>query len=164
MSIGRHAAWRTLGNEGRCRVLVVAPDDPLELHPPGEHAVGTEAELAEGNAILGRPPRAVPRRGHAPDGVPRVVVVLDRLHFVALHAGRVDVEAERGAMVVIAVEHHAEPVGVAKVHVAAAEPRGYGTRVVQPRAHIERLVVVEHANLGALRRRLALEWVDLPED
>ena len=68
-------------------------------------------------------------------------------------------------MVVIRVDHELEVVGL-HVAVAAHEPRDDVLRpvlLVHPRADVERFVVVEEPNLGALRPRLALFGIDLRE-
>ena len=164
MSVGGHASALALGDERGDGVFTAAADDAFELHAPREHTIGPKAELIERDAILRGPSARIDRRRDAPHGVPRVVILVDRLHLVALHAGGVDVEAERGAVVVIAVEHDAEPVGITEPHVAAAESGGDGSGIVHARADVQRLVVVEHAHLGALARPLTLARIDLRED
>src|SRR5262245_27984457 len=79
------------------------------------------------------------------------------------HASGVHVEAEGRAMVEIAVDHHAEPVRVAEVHIPATKSSRYAAGVVQPGADVEERVVVEHADFGALAGRLSLFRIDLRE-
>src|SRR5207244_8272946 len=112
MPVARNATAFLLGDERRHRVFIAASDDALELHAPRLHAVAREAQLAERNAILRGPAAGVHGRRDCPYGIPRVVVLVDGLHFVATHAEWIDVEAERRAMVVVAVEHDAEPIGI----------------------------------------------------
>ena len=163
MPIRRHASGVLLGDEGGDGVFPVASYNALELHAPGERAVGAEAELAKRNAVFRRPAARVDGRRHTPYAIPRSVFVIDRLRRVALDTGGIDVESERGAMIVITVEHDAEPVGVAEAHVASAEPGSDWSGVVKSHAHVECFVVIDDAHFGLLRGGLAFVWVDLGE-
>ena len=85
------------------------------------------------------------------------------LSRVALDAGGVQVEGERGAVVVVGVDDHAQPVRVQEVHVPPAQAHGGGRLVVEAHADVEGLVVEEDAGLGALAHRLALLGIHLRE-
>src|SRR5678815_2397874 len=149
-SIARHATALSLRHERRNGVLVVAPDYPLEQNAPRVIHRRAESQLAEGNAVLGDPACAVARGGDLPHRVPRVVVLVDRLHLIAANAGGIDVESERRSMIVIAVDHHAEPVRVAEWHVASPEPGCDATGVMEPYADVERIVVVDDSDFRLL--------------
>ena len=127
------------------------------LMPQAWRVGGREAELRERDPHLDRPAlrrRRVDRR--FPDRVPGVVlevVVVD--DGVALHAGRADLELDAGQVVVVRVEEEREAVGV-RDDVAARELADDARRArcrAGARADVERVVVVEEAQLGRLRRR-----------
>jgi hypothetical protein len=66
-------------------------------------------------------------------------------------------------VIVIAVDLHDEEVGVRKPGVAPGQPCRDRLRVAEHRAYVERLVVVEQADVRALGGRLALVRIDLRE-
>ena len=137
----------------------------MHLEAEGVRGGAREPQLAERNAELGGPALGVARNGDVPHRVPRVVffgVVEDV--GVALHAGRVDLEDEPGAPVVIRVDADGNPVR-RRPGVAARELRGDAARLAVERAHadVDGVVGVGDAHLGALARGLAFVRIPLGE-
>jgi hypothetical protein len=159
------AAALLLPPEAPHRRLVQPLHEAPHLHPPGLHAVAGKAELAEGDAQLRRPPQRVDARlGHV-HRVPRGVRVRRGLPRVALHPRWVDEDGRAPRVVVVGVEDELDVVAAAELvapRELGAHP-GAAQRVEHPRADVQRLRVVEDADLGALGGGLALARVLLPE-
>ncbi len=85
------------------------------------------------------------------------------LDGVTLHAGGVHVEGEARAVIVVRVDHDAEPIRIHQRHVAAAEPGLEGATIVESDADVDRLGVVEHPRLGPLAGGRTLLRIDLDE-
>ena len=124
-----------------------------------------EAQLRERDSQLRRPACVVVRDLGPPYRVPRIVpeVVIGE-HAVSLHTGGADRELHAGAVIVARIQVERDAVGVGPLIASGQSLRDRGRlRVEHPRAHVERVVVVEEADLGALRRRLAFIRIALPE-
>ena len=170
-----------LGHEGEEGLLLLARDAPFELKPPRLYGGAAEAELRERDTQLRHPARVRHGRRRLPDRVPALVCLPpafdDRSaggdgpaaapaageRLVATHAGGVHAEAVRREVVVVAVQRHDEPVGVVHQGVAAHEAPRNSAAVVEPRADVERLGIVDDVHLGALACRLSLVRVELRE-
>ncbi len=163
MPVLGNAAHFGPGHRCRGRVLVPPADDALELNPPRLLVSARKAQLAERDTVLGGPSTAINGCRHVPDRIPRVVVGVDDLDLVPPNAEWVDVEAEGSSVVMVAVDHHAEPVGVAQVHVSATQTADHRPRVVKADSDVQVLVVVEHADIRRLRGGCALIRFDLGE-
>ena len=174
VSEARHAAGFQLGREGEDGALLVAVDGALDLEPPLLIRVGAEAQLAEGDAHLHEPSFVRDRGGDVPDRVPGTVppavtspspedAGAAAQDFVALHPRGIGGEAIRGAVIVVAVHGHREEIRIGHACVPAGEPGGDRGGVQQPRAHVERVVVVEESDFGALADGEALVRVHLGE-
>ena len=101
-----------LGPGGPIRLLRHPLDESTHLPAPAGLRVPGEAQLAEGDTQLGRPPVLVDRGPALPDGIPvgiLEVIVVDQQ--IALHADRVDEEDESRPPVVVRVDGHPHPVG-----------------------------------------------------
>ena len=170
----RHAARFQLGREGEDGALLVAVDGALDLETPHLIVGRTEPQLAEGDAHLNEPALVRDRGGDVPHGVPRTVPAAvtpaspenarsAAQNLVALHPRGVGGEAIGGAVIVVAVHGHREEVRIGHPCIPAGEPGGDRRRVQQPRAHVERVVVVQESDLGSLADREALVRVHLGE-
>ena len=145
--------------------LVLAVDEAGDVDAPGLLRGFLEAQLRERDPQLRRPACVVVRDPGAPHRVPRIVpeVVIGE-HAVSLHTGGADRELHAGAVIVARIQVERDAVGVGPLIASGQSLRDRGRlRVEHPRAHVERVVVVEEADLGALRRRLAFIRIALPE-
>ncbi len=83
---------------------------------------------------------------------------------IDLHPSRVEAEAERGTVVKIAVQRHIRP-----VRVDVIVPTGQlgddriRIRIVEPHTDVDRIFVVKHTGLTALRGRVSRVWLQLSE-
>ncbi len=153
------------------RLFVLAQDDPAQVQPPHRlvHA-SLEAQLAERDRHLDVPAAIVAARLHFPDRVPVVVddpAVVDRVR-VLVGTERIGAEVERVPLVVEGVDDDLDLVALAEARIALEFAREYaiGRRIECPHAEIERPVVVQDAEFGALGRsrpepRFALDEVAL---
>ena len=111
-------------------------------------------------------PSAVDVRRGLPHRIPRRIAARRAdADVVALRAGRVEVEEGAAQVIVVAVDHELEVIRI-EVGVAAHEARRHTLRalgVVHLRAHVQRVVVKEKTDFGALRPGLAFVRIDLPE-
>ena len=145
--------------------LVLAVDEAGDVDAPGLLRGFLESQLGERDPQLRRPACVVLRDPGAPHRVPRIVpeVVIGE-HAVSLHTGSADRELHAGAVIVARIQVERDAVGVGPLIASGQSLRDRGRlRVEHPRAHVERVVVVEEADLGALRRRLAFIRIALPE-
>ena len=146
--------------------LLVPPGDlALVVDAPHVHVAPLEADLRVGDAHLGGPAERVARDARVPHAVPGVavpVVVVERA--VVERARGVHPEVEAAPAVMVGVDVDGKPVG-AHDAVPPGEQRhdGVGRRVVEPRADVQRVVVVEEPDLGPLRRGVALARYPLGE-
>jgi hypothetical protein len=146
--------------------LLTSPDLTLDLHAPGLDLAGTEPDLVKRDAHLHRPSRIRNGGRDLPDRVPRRIpagVLATGEHLVLTHAGRVHAQPEGGGPVQVTVQCDSEPVGVGKSGIAAGETRRDRFVVVEPRGHVEGLVVVQDPDLGTLADGPSLVGHDLPE-
>jgi hypothetical protein len=133
--------------------LQIAPD--LE---PERVDVAVVAQRDQRDLELGRPALVVARRHRVPPAVPvgaHVGVV--EPDAVELHAGRVDLEVIRAGLVVLRADVDGDLVAV-DVAVAPGQPADdlLGVRVEAAHRDVDRVVIVQHAQLGLLGRRLGL--------
>ena len=161
----RHEAAAVLGRVDDVVDLVLAGDFAAEVDAPDVLALPQKPQLRVGDPHLGGPPRRVASDLRLPHPVPAVVVpvvVVERA--VVQRPRRVDAEVEPAAAVVIRVDVHGEAVGVG-AGIAPAQPRHdrIGMVVVEPRAHVQRRVVVGDVHGRALARRQPLVRVALAE-
>ena len=136
-------------------------DVAAEVDSPDLALPFAEAQLREGDAHLGHPPKRVHRGRGVPDGIPPGVHPLEPVvgcDQVVATSGGGDPEHERGAMVVVGVELDQKQ--VVRLHegiATAAQQRNPGRiAVVHARADVKGVVGVRHPDLGALRRRQAV--------
>ena len=141
------------------RVLLEARRVAVDLQAPGRVGPG-EAEVVERDAHLGGPALlADPGVGfeHPVPGVGFPVVV--EIHPVDHRAARGDEEGVGGLAVVVGVEGEVNPVRLLDDPLIAPAEAGddlVRLLVEADRSHVQGLVVVEEADLGALGRREAL--------
>ena len=135
------------------RAVAVEVDPPDQLGGSGPSGGRRKASWEKGMRTSTVHPRASTWAAALPDGVPgRVVVDVVAPQAVDLDAARVDAEGEAGAAVVAAVDLDERPVGdrlVVPPRERRADARRLGIVVGQP--DVERLVVDQHAGLGAQR-------------
>ena len=166
-------------------LFALAPDVALEVDPPGLRAVAV-AQRPQRDRELGGPAVVADRGSDGPGSVPVQVEPAPgagaRPHLrppaasasaapgvadlaVVLEARRGGAEDEPVLQVVVGVEDDLEGVRVAEPRVPAGVggDDAVGVAVVEGGADVERVVVEEDADLGALRRRLPLEGVRLDE-
>jgi hypothetical protein len=161
------------------RLLVLAADHPPHVEAPAV-LTGAEgiAQRAEGDGHLRRPALRPAQRPHGPDGAPVGVerARLVRDERIELRAVRVSGEHEGVAPVAERIEEDRHRV-VARELVAAVEAAGLqelvalkkvghhplGLRVPRQDADVEVSCVEEHAHLGLLGGRLALERLALAQ-
>jgi hypothetical protein len=146
--------------------FVLATDEPFDVEAPDLAVAAREAQLRERDAHLRRPAVAVHGDLRVPDAVPRVVfgrVVVDGR--VAERTGGGHLEPRAGQVIVVRIEIDDDVVGIETGCVAArqASPDLRRLRIEHPRPDIECLVVVHHADLCPLGRRLPFLRVGLGE-
>ena len=123
-------------------------------------------QRAERNPELGHPARGHDGGAHIPAAVPAVFFLALIAHLrVVLHAGGVGPEDESILLVAERIEDHQERVRLVQLGVAPGVRRDNQRRiaVVQHDAHVNRLVVIEDADLGVLGGRLSFEGFGLDE-
>ena len=123
-------------------------------------------DRSEGDAELDRPAAVEVGRPRFPDGVPVGVGVLVGDLRVGHPALRVGEEHVAVAAVVERVDHHREMIVVIEVGRVAAHVAHHAPRRIalpQPRADVDRVLVVRHPDLGLLGRGLALARLLLDE-
>ena len=161
-----HAA-RVLARDQLPLVLFLVASDPAPgVHAPDLLVLGTEAQLVERDAELGRPALLVVRHLAVPDRVPggvplRLAVAEDQ---VDLAPARAEVELEARALVVVAVEADADHVDREPLEVvAAAWVTVHLRRIVEGAdRHVDLPVVVQDLDLGLLRGLGSLDGHVLP--
>lgn len=160
-------AGRAREDRGPPRALVPARDLPPEVDPPDHRAAAVRAvpELGERDPELGRPPERVDRGRRVPDRVPvQVLGGVVVVEHILLRAPRRDGEAERGATVVVAVDHDVRPVAVHVGRIPARElDRDRVRIVVEADPDVDRLIVIDDPRLRRARRRLARRGAQLHE-
>ena len=126
-------------------------------------AVRIERQRLERNLVLGRPAALELGRGCIPDAVPIAVVLGDvAIQAVEPHAVRVQAEEIAAAARVERVERHEQRVFLSDRRALAHDVRGEPARRREhPRGDVQRVVVVEQVDLGALRRLGVLDGIDL---
>ena len=129
-------------------------EQALHLQAEGHAVAGGEAQLAEGDGHLGGPTPVVDDGGRVPDRVPGgiLAVAVAREGDVGLDAGGVDLEAEGGALVEVAVDQDGDAVAVELVAARDAAHDAGRLAVVAAHQQIEVPVVVHHLELGGLAR------------
>ena len=165
LSEERHLLSRLARSRRPEAVLVEPLDKARDLKPPGLPGFLRIAQLRERNAELRDPAPVVDPRAPLPHGVPADVGLgVVEAEQVALDAGRVEPEHERGAPIVIGVEAHVDPVR-RRVLVPPGQPADDQRRpgVVRANPDVHRDVVIQDAKLGAKPRGLALVRLALPE-
>ena len=138
----------------------------VNLKAPDRISAG-EPEIVKRDAQFGGPsefgyPR--PRFKHSVPGVGLPVVVI--VHPVDHHASGRDEERIGGLAIAVGVEGQVNPVGLLEDPLVATAQAGgdfIWFRIETFHSDIERLVVVEETDLGALRRGDALVWKALGE-
>ena len=175
-----HAVEPALGAGPRApqRLLALPANEALHVEAPRLGAVVRRvAQAAKRDRELRRPALGRAARGDPPHRAPvgvvaRALVAHQRLE---LRAVRVGGEQERVPVVVERVDQDRDavvarpdrPVVEARLQqpVALQDPADHPLRLAVERAHadVERRVVVQHAHLGRLARRLALLRLALPE-
>src|SRR5215204_1384490 len=110
-------------------LFIVARDLADELNAPRLLVDVAKAKLAEWNAELRHPTAGVACRSGLPDRVPRLVFVRLGTHLlVTPNATRIDAEAVRGEVVVVAVQRHEEPIRTGQLAIAPSQPTAHGAR------------------------------------
>jgi len=147
--VTRFAVWRPRPPHSFVRAKQVS----LEVHSPRLRAASRESELRKRNAKLDGPTGAIDLCRGIPNGIPREIgkrQIVGR-DAVALDAGSIDLELKCRAMIVIRVDRNDERIAI-RLGVTAAEARHDVARVgvVQSRANVDRVRIVQHANFGAL--------------
>ena len=175
-------------HRGPKRFFVQASDTTGNVEAPGRGARPV-SERAEGDAKLGVPPLLVPGRRDLPASIPILVEAATGPRLKASAPVRAATEEEaspapRGShlaivfdtrrrrseyeavlLVVVSVEHHDDRVRVGHLIVPDRLARHDLARTGIPRPHtdVDRVSIVEDANLGALRRGLPVHRLALNE-
>ncbi len=161
----RHESTAVLRCVDQIIELVLAGDIATEVDAPDVLRMPHKPQLRIGDAHFRGPAGCVTGDLAFPHAVPAVVVplVVEECAIVQ-RPGGADAEVETAALVVIRIDEDLEAVGI-RALIAPGEPGddGIGMRVVQPRADVERGVVVGDVDDGALRRDGALGRIALHE-
>ena len=161
----RHETAFLLGTESRVSLLVRPRDHPLEVDAPSRLVFLLEAKLRKRDAEFGRPTARILLGAPFPHAIPGVVVpVIVEECAVEERAAGGDAEVEAGALVVVGIEIDGERIGC-EFGVSAAEKRldFSWVRIEKPGPHVNRVVVVQDANLRLLGRLLSLVRIALGE-
>jgi hypothetical protein len=168
----------------RCpeRFLVVAADPARNIDPPGLLAGSAVTQRGERNAELGVPALLVSRRRYFPAAVPVLVetatgtallthglraaaITLACDLAIVLYAGRRRAEHKAVLSVEIRVKYQDDGVGIPQVRVPTRLALHNARRlpVEQPRADVQRALIVHDPDLCAFRYRCALLRLPLGE-
>ena len=163
----RRIARGGLGDQHPVVGFILVRYRALDLQPPDLLLLAGEPELGERYAHLCGPAQRVdpgPALPHRVEGqLGTVFRILAVVIVLANPSGR-QRESVRGTAVQIGIERDDEDLGIAIGITAghrAADRAGIGA--IHPRADVERIAIIDQANLGSLRRWLALVRILLDE-
>jgi hypothetical protein len=155
---GERDALDVVDARQRCpvTVLVQPPHLTLEVDTPALNVIAGESQGAKRNSDLRIPPGLRDARLNVPDGIPvRVVLApLVRHLRVPLRARWIGRELIPVSLVVKGIQNDAERVVVAGVEILLQVIDDDPRRLLVSRKYgeVQRLIVIEHANFGVVRR------------